>query len=112
MRILSAERSIPCALPKVDLICVREDGKYCSTDSFKYCSRIIHNELKIAFNFHSLRHTHATYLVENGANIKDVQERLGHTDVQTTLNTYAHNTEQNRQNSVDIFEQKIKSSII
>lgn len=112
LRILSAERSIPCALPKVDLICVREDGKYCSTDSFKYCSRIIHNELKIAFNFHSLRHTHATYLVENGANIKDVQERLGHTDVQTTLNTYAHNTEQNRQNSVDIFEQKIKSSII
>ena len=37
-------------------------GEYVSTDSFKYCSRVIHHELKLAFDFHSLRHTHATML--------------------------------------------------
>ena len=40
-------------------------GEYVSTDSFKYCARVIHYELKIAFNYHSLRHTHATYLIES-----------------------------------------------
>lgn len=58
-RLIEIERSIPCTLPKVQMVCVRENGKFVSTNSFKYASRVIHNELKIPFNFHSLRHTHA-----------------------------------------------------
>lgn len=34
-RIIPAVRAIPCELPKTDLICVRENGDYVSTDSFK-----------------------------------------------------------------------------
>ena len=75
----------------------------------KYCNRIIHYELNIMFNYHSLRHTHATTLVENGANIKDVQERLGHCNIETTLNTYTHNTDYLRSQSVDIFENAVKT---
>ena len=62
------EQSIPCQLPKTDMICVRENGQYVSTDSFKYPSRVIHTELKIAFTFHSLRHTFATYFTFSVAN--------------------------------------------
>lgn len=86
------------------LICVCEDGSMLTTDSFKYCSRVIHHELKIEFDFHSLRHTHATILVENGAPIKDVQKRLGHEKIETTLQTYVHDTEDMREASVEIFE--------
>jgi integrase len=53
---------------------------------------VIHYELGITFNFHSLRHTHATTLIKNGAKIKDVQERLGHANTETTLDTYTHST--------------------
>ncbi|WP_431027806.1 tyrosine-type recombinase/integrase [Lysinibacillus sp. LZ02] len=39
---------------------------------------------------HGLRHTHCSLLFEAGATIKEVQDRLGHGDVQTTMNIYAH----------------------
>ena len=107
-KLVEVSKSIPVALPVINMVCVREDGHLLTTDSFKYCSRVIRHELQIAFNYHSLRHTHATLLIENGANVKDVQERLGHTDIQTTLNTYVHNTLNNQIASVDIFERLIK----
>ena len=39
----------------------------------------------IQFSFHVLRHTHATILIQNNVNIKEVQTRLGHKNIQTTL---------------------------
>ncbi|WP_127532782.1 site-specific integrase [Paenibacillus kobensis] len=43
---------------------------------------------KIAF--HDLRHTHATLLLAQGVNPKIVSERLGHSNVKITLDTYSH----------------------
>lgn len=42
------------------------------------------------YNFHCLRHTYATYLLSNGVPLKFVQEQLGHSTPQTTLNVYNH----------------------
>lgn len=42
---------------------------------------------------HDLRHTHCSLLFEAGASIKEVQERLGHSDIKTTMDIYAHVTE-------------------
>lgn len=39
---------------------------------------------------HDLRHTHASHLLEAGANLKAVQERLGHADPMFTIDTYVH----------------------
>lgn len=40
--------------------------------------------------FHDMRHTHATILLQMGENPKVVMERLGHSNVSVTLNTYSH----------------------
>jgi integrase len=40
--------------------------------------------------FHDLRHTAATLMFQQGINPKVVQERLGHSDISLTLNTYSH----------------------
>lgn len=40
--------------------------------------------------FHALRHTHAAHLLASGVDARTVQERLGHSDVRTTLALYGH----------------------
>ena len=95
-------------MQRVHMVCVAENGQYTSTDSFKFCSRVIHKELLLAFDYHSLRHTHATVLIESGADVKDVQTRLGHTNIETTLQTYVHDTEKMSERSVDIFEAAVQ----
>ncbi|MBT2729203.1 site-specific integrase [Bacillus sp. ISL-75] len=41
---------------------------------------------------HSFRHTHTFLLIEAGVGVKEIQQRLGHTDINTTMNIYAHMT--------------------
>lgn len=48
----------------------------------------------IDFSPHMLRHTHATELIRSGWDVSYVQKRLGHSQVQTTLNTYVHLSDQ------------------
>ena len=110
IRIVPIQKCVESSLQRVNLVCIAENGQYTSTDSFKYCSRVVHNELQLAFDYHSLRHTHATLLIEAGANIKNVQTRLGHTNIQTTLQTYVHDTEKMSEQSVEIFEKITKTS--
>ena len=40
--------------------------------------------------FHDMRHTHATIMLKLGEHPKVVSERLGHSNVNITLNTYSH----------------------
>lgn len=49
---------------------------------------------------HGLRHTHCSLLFEAGVNIKEVLDRLGHSDVKTTMNIYAHVTEKAKEAAI------------
>ena len=43
-------------------------------------------------------------LIESGVSPKAVQERLGHSDIKTTMQTYVHGTDKMSQEAVEAFE--------
>ncbi len=57
---------------------------------FRYYSR----KSGIVIHAHQLRHSHATELILAGWDASYVQQRLGHAQVQTTINTYVHLTDE------------------
>lgn len=50
---------------------------------------------------HGFRHTHCSLLFEAGVSIKEVQERLGHTDIKTTMDIYTHVTEKAKEQTAE-----------
>ena len=53
------------------------------------------------YNLHELRHTQATLLIGSGADIKTVQNRLGHSSASLTMDIYAHAIEQNDRDAAE-----------
>lgn len=94
---------------KSDYVCVREDGNLVTTDTIKVLSRVVNKKLGICFNFHSFRHTHATMLIEAGVPMKVIQERLGHSNMATTADTYSHITKNIEQSAIKQFEKLINA---
>lgn len=91
-----------------DFICTNEDGTPINPKRFSTQVSRMSKRLNINFTFHDLRHTHATRLILSDVNIKVIQERLGHSDITTTLNVYSHVTPQLEQDSIDKLENKFK----
>ena len=54
-----------------------------------------------------LRHTYTTNLLSHGAAPKDVQELLGHSDVSTTMNIYAHATREAKRTSARLLDKVV-----
>lgn len=107
-RIISqTDESGICPYPRVKLVCVKESGEFRGTIPAKYVSKVARTEMGFEdFHFHMLRHTHATVLVSNTdeLQIKDVSERLGHSSIKTTMDTYVSNTDEMRVKSMEVFE--------
>lgn len=57
--------------------------------------------------FHGFRHTHATIMLYAGIEPKDLQYRLGHSNISITLNTYVHATKEGAKKAPSIFEKAI-----
>lgn len=58
-------------------------------------------------SFHGFRHTHATIMLYAGIEPKDLQYRLGHSNISITLNTYVHATKEGAKKAPSIFERAI-----
>ena len=103
-KIVNAHSEIDVALEEVDFVFVKKNGVYEGTDSWKYPFKVIHYELGIPCRFHDFRDTHATKLIESGADIKSVSKRLGHRNIDITYNIYVRVTEKMEKETADKFE--------
>ncbi len=77
----------------VHFVCIRENGTFISPRTMQHTSRIIKKEIFSGFDFHSLRHTHASMLAEAGVEPKYIQTRLGHANIKITIDVYEHTTD-------------------
>ena len=57
--------------------------------------------------FHDLRHSCASLLLKQGVPMKQIQEWLGHSDISTTANIYAHLDSQSKQLSAATMEKAL-----
>lgn len=77
-----------------DLIFLNNHGKPISRQGFNFILNNIRKEVKIDKDItpHTLRHSFATHLLERGADIRSIQEMLGHENISTTnIYTYVVN---------------------
>lgn len=86
-----------------DYIFTWEDGHLYTPDYFsKSFKKVVRRNpnLDDSLTLHSLRASCVSILIHNGMDIKDIQEWVGHKDIQTTLNLYAR-TNEKRKTKVD-----------
>jgi integrase len=91
----------------LNLVLCRNDGNHMPKSTlFNAFQRILKRaELSEDLRIHSLRHTYAVLMLEAGADIKFVQEQLGHGSVQITSDIYAHISKKLEQRNIDKYEQ-------
>ena len=59
------------------------------------------------YGFHLFRHTHASMMLNAGANWKELQIRLGHKSISTTMDTYAELAPKKKFEAVNLFQAKL-----
>ena len=74
---------------ETDFVFGGEQPIACSSIDKFYANRCKYSGVK-KIRLHDFRHSHASYLISKGASIVAVAKRLGHKDIEQTLNTYSH----------------------
>ena len=103
---LDGTEEIPADYKEISFVCLRPDGCLELPSTLSIVCRSVAKRLDgfENFHFHQLRHTYTSNLLSNGAAPKDVQELLGHSDVSTTMNVYAHSTRKAKRNSARLLD--------
>ncbi len=98
---------------EISFVCLREDGSLELPATVETACRTAARKVPEleGFHFHTLRHTYTTNLLSNGAQPKDVQELLGHSDVSTTMNVHdeiiAHATREAKRESAKLLDKVV-----
>ena len=109
---LSMTEDAPEDYTEISFVCLREDGCLELPATVETACRTAARKVPEleGFHFHTLRHTYTTNLLSNGAQPKDVQELLGHSDVSTTMNVYAHATREAKRDSAKLLDKVVGMS--
>jgi integrase len=88
----------------------QQDGRWLRTNVVRdYFKEVCKRAGLPVLSPHALRHSHAVHLLEAGANIKYVSERLGHASVKVTADTYLHVTKKIEDDALALYENYVKN---
>ena len=94
-------------------VCVDSSGKPFAPDYItKGFQKLLKRHNLPRIRFHELRHTAGSILLDNGMNLKQIQEYLGHGDISTTANIYAHLTIEGKRQSAQVMDKVFSSSYV
>ncbi len=84
-------------------VCCHENGTKLKADDLRWFNEWTHKQ-GMDGSFHTLRHTHATKLIEAGLDLDYVSKRMGHSTVNITSNVYVHMTQKRREAAIKIMD--------
>ncbi|MBI2980044.1 MAG: site-specific integrase, partial [Chloroflexi bacterium] len=83
-------KALELKLSDNDLVFCHYDGTPYRPDTISHAWRKLAIKTGVNVRLHDARHTHASLMLKQGIHPKIVQERLGHANISTTLDTYSH----------------------
>ena len=93
-----------------NLVFTNENGRYLIPYTvYNHYKKIVKRMKEQHLRFHDLRHSFAVVSLENGDDIKVIQETLGHHSAAFTLDTYSHVTKLMQKRSADKMQSYIES---
>ncbi|MBE3570195.1 MAG: site-specific integrase [Bacillales bacterium] len=91
--------------PSTNIVFFQHDGRWLRTNVVReYFKEVCKRADLPILSPHALRHSHAVHLLEAGANIKYVSERLGHASIKTTADTYLHITKKIEDDALELYQ--------
>ncbi len=106
-RILNETSGKPIYLLNVRL----SDGSYITPRTMQHVGRVIHGKtsnfscVDHLWDFHQLRHTHASECIAAGMPPESVRKRLGHKKLETTYRFYVHETDYQAEKAKEVLEE-------
>jgi len=93
-------------IPDSDLLFGDLEGKPILPSTLTHAwSRIVKKAGLKPVRLHDARHTHASIMLKQGIHLKIVQERLGHSSITITLDTYSHVAPGLQQAAANLFDE-------
>lgn len=96
-----SRRIIYLGKPQNDLIFPSEHGSHLANPTVQHWNEKIAKKQGLRkISLHGFRHTHASLCFEAGLTMQDVKDRLGHSNISTTMDIYTHVTKSRKKESV------------
>lgn len=94
-----------------DYVCTLEDGSLISPSSLNHkFKQVLKDNNLPSIRFHDLRHSHASLLLSQGVHAKVISERLGHSNINITMDLYSHIYEATNIEVANNFDKFLKTS--
>ncbi len=87
-----------------NFVCTKRNGEIMTSNAMRFFGVWCKKNIGYG-SFHTLRHSHATFLLSEGWTIDDVSKRLGHANTTVTSTTYSHISKERIKKQIEKLEQ-------